>query len=82
MGGKVDLYEPEPCVVVTSESSDVADTWTMEHMSRRLSLIRDCRSCHLDLYGKPRTATALIESLLYDPPNHELIGIGSPCIRR
>ena len=73
MGGKVDLYEPEPCVVVTSESSDVADTWTMEHMSRRLSL---------DLYGKPRTATALIESLLYDPPNHELIGIGSPCIRR
>lgn len=71
-----DLFEPEPCVVVISERNDVADTWSLIKMSRRLAQIRSLRSHWFELYGRPSLFDTVADNLFYDPPRHELVGVG------
>lgn len=71
-----DCSEPELCVVVTSASNEVADTWTFAKMSHKLTCIRDLRSQYAGICGKAPTVKMVIDNSFYEPPDHQLIGVG------
>lgn len=56
------------CVLVTSGAYDVDDTWSAARMSHRLAEMRELRS--------KIPPDLIIRSFFYEPPNHQLIGIG------